>query len=439
MKMGLKEEIDRIHQWEGPRKSGRVTHVIGFLITSLGPDSTLGELCTIYGKRGHKVLCQVIGFQEDKVLLMPLEEMGLISCGAEVFPWGTSPKIGVGEDLVGRVIDALGNPLDGKGNWGVERYLPVFSSPISPMERKRIQNPLPTGIKAIDTLCTIGEGQRMGIFSGSGVGKSTLLGMLAKQSKADVNVIALIGERGREVKEFIDKHLGFSGLNRSVVVVATSDQPALVRSLGAELATSIAEYFRDLGKKVLLLMDSITRFAMARREIGLATGEPPTTKGYPSSVYSILPRLLERAGNHQKGSITGIYTVLLESDDFYEPISDQMRSLVDGHIYLSRELATAGHYPSIDPLQSMSRLMPDLLEKEKIQMSNHLKEYIFHYKKAEDLINIGAYMPGSNSRVDTAIEKIGSIYSFLQQEKDAVVSFKRSWEKLKHIVGHEEI
>ncbi len=434
MVLNLKEEIERAKQWEGTRKSGRVTRVIGLLITSCGPDVSIGEICLIYDKRGRGIPAQVVGFQEEKILLMALGEVERIFCGAEVFPCGTSMKIGVGEGLLGRVVDALGAPLDGKGEVCVDHYIPQYMQAPLPLERRSINRPLVTGVKAIDTLFTIGEGQRMGIFSGSGVGKSTLLGMIAKYAEADLSVIALIGERGREVKEFIEKQLGSRGLARSIVVVATSDQPALLRSLGAERATAIAEYFRDRGKKVLLLVDSMSRFAMARREIGLASGEPQTSKGYPPSLFAILPRLLERAGNTNKGSITGIYTALAEGDDAGDPIVDQMRSLLDGHLFLTRELASSGHYPAIDPLQSLSRLMPDLVGKGDLKCANGLKEHLFHYKTAEELINIGAYVGGSNPKIDGAISKIDAINGFLRQERDEFVPMDKSWESLRKII-----
>ncbi|MCB1181033.1 MAG: FliI/YscN family ATPase [Chlamydiia bacterium] len=429
--MNLGNEIAHASQWNGPRLSGRVTHMIGLLITSHGPDASLGELCTIYGKKGGKVTAQVVGFKEEKVLLMPLDEGVDISPGAEVFPSDSPLKIGVGEGLIGRVIDARGQAIDGKGEWFADHYISVSSKAPSPLERELIRTPLETGIKTIDALCTIGQGQRMGIFSGSGVGKSTLLGSIAKKGKADVNVIALIGERGREVREFIEHQLGSSGLRRSIVIVATSDQPALLRSLGAEVATAIAEYFRDLGKNVLLFMDSISRFAHARREIGLASFEPPTTRGYPPSVFSYLPRLLERAGNGKRGSITGFYTILAEADDMSDPIADQMRSLLDGHLILSRKLAQSGQFPPIDPLQSLSRVMHALVDKEQIDNANRLKHLLYTYHEAEDLLNIGAYVSGSNPYIDEALAKIDPIRTFLLQDKDLFVSSKDSVNALK--------
>lgn len=432
--MDLKEEIRRAQKWEGPRKSGKVIRVVGLLITSYGPDASLGELCTIYNRKGRAISAEVVGFHDDKLLLMALEEIWGISCGAEVFPCGTQLSIGVGKTLVGRVIDALGRPLDGRGSLKFEDSLSIHSSTPTPFERKRIDKPLITGIKAIDTLFTIGIGQRMGIFSGSGVGKSTLLATIAKSAKADLAVIALIGERGREVKEFIENQLGDRGLSRCIVVVATSDQPALLRSRGAIVATAIAEYFRDLGNQVLLLIDSMSRFAMAQREIGLATGEPSSHKGYPPSVFSVLPKLLERAGQTHKGSITGIYTVLAEGDDWSDPIVDQMRSLLDGHLFLTRELGAACHYPPIDPLQSLSRLMPDLVKREELLLVKSLKEHLYHYSKVEDLINMGAYVPGSNPKMDQSLAKIEEIKGFLRQEREEFVPFQTSWQTLKKIL-----
>jgi flagellum-specific ATP synthase len=430
----LAKERQVINGWRGVRLSGRVTHVIGLLIESRGPAVHLGEVCYIYNKKGDAVPCEVVGFKDNKVLLMSLGEMSQIAPGAEVFPTEEVHLVPVARSMVGRILDGLGNPIDGKGPIRAERYYPVNAAPPDPLRRQRISEPLQTGVKAIDTTCTAGKGQRFGIFSGSGVGKSTLMGMIAKLSNNDINVIALLGERGREVREFIERDLGPEGLAKSVVVVVTSDQQALLRSKGASVATAIAEFFRNLGKNVVLMMDSITRYAMALREIGLAIGEPPTTKGYTPSVFAMLPKLLERAGNGDKGSITGIYTILVEGDDMNDPIADQVRSILDGHIILSRELASSGHFPAIDVLNSLSRVMPDVTPKESIQLASKLRDILQTYKDAEDLINIGAYVPGSNPKVDKAIKVIDPIRTFLKQESDVGFTLKESNTKLAEIL-----
>jgi flagellum-specific ATP synthase len=357
----------------------------------------------------------VVGFRDSKVLLMPLGDMAGVSPGSLVVASDAVLRAGVGKDMTGRVLDGLGYPIDGKGPFKPEKYYPVDNEPPHPLNRKRITDPLPLGIKAIDGLLTVGKGQRLGIFAGSGVGKSTLLGMIARNTRADVNVIALIGERGREVREFIEKDLGEEGLSRSVVVVATSDQPALLRLKGAFIATAIAEYFRDLGKDVLLMMDSLTRFAMAQREVGLAAGEPPVSRGYTPSVFGIMPRLLERAGNSEKGSITGLYTVLVDGDDFTEPVTDTARSVLDGHIVLSRSLANRNQYPAIDVLASVSRVMPDIITDQHKEAAAEVKKALAVYRDAEDLINIGAYVSGSNEKIDYAISLIDKINGFIRQ------------------------
>ncbi len=361
------------------------------------------------------------------MVLMPLGEMRGISPGSEIIPTGSPFEVVVGDDLLGRVIDGLGNPLDDKGPIRGQSTYPVHQFPSHPYSRQRIHEILVTGVRAIDGLLTCGQGQRIGIFSGSGVGKSTLLGMIGRYTEADVNVIALVGERGREVRDFIEKDLGEAGLKRSVVVAATSDQPPLVRVQGAFVATAIAEYFRDQGKKVILMMDSVTRLAMAQREIGLAIGEPPATKGYTPSVFSMLPRLLERAGttSHQ-GNITGIYTVLVEADDINEPISDAVRAILDGHIVLSRELASQNHYPPIDILESISRLMNDLVPKYHKNIAGQIREYLAVYKNARDLINIGAYVSGSNPKIDAALHYVNTIESFLKQAVEEKSSFQET-------------
>lgn len=396
--------------------SGKVSKVVGLTIESDGPEVDIGELCKIVSAHGNKSInAEVVGFKENKVLLMPLGEMAGVGPGSSVISLGASLRVKVGKDLLGRVIDGLGNPIDGKGCIQAEKYYPVFNTPPHPLTRKRISDPLPLGVKVIDGLLTVGKGQRIGIFAGSGVGKSTLMGMIARNTKADINVIALIGERGREVREFIEKDLQEEGLSRSVLVVATSDQPALVRLKGALVATAVAEYFRDQGKDVLLLMDSLTRFAMAQREIGLSIGEPPVSKGYTPSVFGIMPKLLERSGNSEKGSITGLYTVLVDGDDLTEPITDTARGILDGHIVLSRSLANRNQYPAVDVLASISRVMGDVITPEHKKIAAEIKKVMAVYSDAEDLINIGAYVKGSNNNIDYAIDVIDNILDFIRQ------------------------
>lgn len=396
--------------------TGRVSQVIGLTIESKGPAVKLGEMCHIYPlKSKTPIFAEVVGFKEEKVLLMPLGEMEGIGPGSKVVATGHTLEVKVGEELLGRTLDGLGNPIDDLKNLELKKSYPVMNQPPNPLKRDKIVEPLPLGVKAIDGILTCGRGQRIGIFAGSGVGKSTLLGMIARNTKADINVIALIGERGREVKEFIENDLQEEGLKRSVLIVATSDQPPLVRMKGALLATSIAEYFRDMGKNVILMMDSLTRFSMAQREVGLAIGEPPVTKGYTPSVFAVLPRLLERAGNSDKGSITGLYTVLVDGDDLNEPIADTVRGILDGHIVLSRNLANKNHYPAIEILASVSRVMPNIVEKDHIEFAKQLKDIMATYREAEDLINIGAYARGSNSKIDFAIDKIDEVNNFLRQ------------------------
>lgn len=424
-------EKETLEKWSSARLSGKVTHVIGLLIESIGPDAHIGELCYIYNKAGDCIPCEVVGFKENKVLLMAMGEVQKIATGSEVYPTGEVHQIPVGEDLCGRVIDAMGRPLDGKGPIKPSSFYPVFAPPPDAMKRNRISNIMTTGVKAIDGTTTFAVGQRVGIFAGSGVGKSTLMGMIAKGSSADINVIGLIGERGREVREFIEKDLGKEGLARSVVVVVTSDQPALLRSKGAYALTAIAEYFRDQGKDVVLMMDSVTRFAMALREIGLAVGEPPTTKGYTPSVFATLPKLLERAGNGEKGSITGIYTILVEGDDLSDPISDSIRSIVDGHVVLSRKIATGGRYPAIDVLHSLSRVMPDVVTEEHLALNQRIRELMQTYEEAEDLINIGAYIKGSNKKIDEAVAFMPLAIDFLTQDYHQVFSFEEMFKQFK--------
>lgn len=405
--------------------TGHVSQVIGLTIESIGPAVKVGEVCNIYTvKDSTPIVAEVVGFNGKKVLLMPLGEMEGIGPNSKVEALGTTLNVKVGNSLLGRILDGLGNPIDGKGPLDEINTYPVMGKPLNPLERTKIFQPLSLGIKALDGLLTCGNGQRIGIFAGSGVGKSTLLGMIARNTQADINVIALIGERGREVKEFIDNDLKEEGLKRSVVVVATSDQPPLVRMKGALLATSIAEYFRDQGRNVLLLMDSLTRFSMAQREVGLAIGEPPVTKGYTPSVFAALPKLLERSGTSAKGAITGLYTVLVDGDDINEPIADAVRGILDGHIVLSRQIANSGHYPAIDVMSSVSRVMPNIVSKEQMEIANKIKQILATYRESEDLINIGAYAHGSNKKIDHAIKNIDNINSFLRQDVNEKINYE---------------
>lgn len=413
---------------------GKVSKVVGLTIESDGPEVDIGELCRLHASRGKRIIqTEVVGFRDNKVLLMPLGEMTGVGPGNVVVASDSVLKAGVGERLTGRVLDGLGYPIDEKEPFKPDKYYPINNKPPHPLNRKRITEPLTLGIKAIDGLLTVGKGQRIGIFAGSGVGKSTLMGMIARNTKADVNVIALIGERGREVREFIEKDLKEEGLSRSVVVVATSDQPALVRLKGALVATAIAEYFRDQGKDVLLLMDSLTRFAMAQREVGLATGEPPVSRGYTPSVFGTMPKLLERAGNSEKGSITGLYTVLVDGDDMTEPVTDTARGILDGHIVLSRSLANRNQYPAIDVLASVSRVMPDIISSEHKKAAGEFKKALAIYRDAEDLINIGAYVKGSNENIDHAISLIDKILDFVQQSTADRFTFQEVLNQLQDI------
>jgi flagellum-specific ATP synthase len=393
---------------------GVVKNIIGLTIEVKGVKGFVGEIFSIYNEENNSIVCEVVGFKEDNLILMPLGNLTGISPGCIVKRTGKQLSIKCSDELLGRVIDGIGNPLDEKDITLYKDY-PLEAMPPDPLKRRRITDVLPTGVRAIDGFLTCGEGQRIGIFAGSGVGKSTTLGMIAREAKADVNVISLIGERGREVLDFIEKDLGPEGLKKSVVICATSDQPALVRLKGAFTATAIAEYFRDKGLKVILMMDSVTRFAMAQREIGLAIGEPPATKGYTPSVFAMLPKLLERSGMSDKGSITAFYTVLVDGDDFNEPIADAVRGILDGHIVLSRDLAIKNHYPAIDVLKSISRLMPEIAEETHKKAASLARDLMASYKEAEDLINLGAYVKGSNSKIDMAIEYIDSINGFLTQ------------------------
>ena len=417
------------------RDFGRITRVVGLIIESEGPRVSIGELCLIEGEK-FQIKAEVVGFEENRVLLMPIGKMEGINPGAKVMATGEILKIRVGPDLLGEVLDGLGNPLlNDNIVMSTYREVPVIKEPPEPLKRQRIQEPLSLGIRSIDSLLTCGRGQRVGIFAGSGVGKSTLLGMAARNTEADINVIGLIGERGREVRDFLEGDLGKEGLEKSIVVVATSDKPALVRVKAAQVTTAIAEYFRDRGNDVLLMMDSITRVAMALREVGLAAGEPPATRGYPPSVFARLPQLLERTGAGNKGTITALYAVLVEGDDFSEPVSDTVRGILDGHITLSRELASRNHYPAIDVLESVSRIMPDIIDKSHQQAAGEFKKLVADYREAEDLINIGAYEPGSNSDVDRAIDKIDSINDFLQQDVEEKTEFTETINRLQKIVS----
>lgn len=416
------------------KKLGKVVNVVGLTIESAGPDAKLGDICNIIpmGDNPIPIMAEVVGFKDKKTLLMPYENVEGVGLGCIVENTGSPLSVNVGDFLLGQTLDGLGRPLH-KQEVPKGSVYPVEALPPDPMTREIIDTVLPLGVKAVDGLITVGKGQRIGIFAGSGVGKSTLMGMFARNTKADINVIALIGERGREVREFIERDLGEEGMRRSVVVVATSDRPALERNKAAKTATAIAEYFRDQGKDVLLMMDSLTRFSMAQREIGLASGEPPVSRGYPPSVYSEMPKLLERAGRADIGSITGLYTVLVDGDDFNEPITDTARSILDGHIMLNRKLAHKNHYPAIDVLQSISRCMSQVVPKDHKQVAGKLKNVLATYNEAEDLINIGAYKKGSNANIDLAIEKIDSVNAFLMQDVDEKLTFEQSVQMLKDL------
>ena len=413
------------------KEIGRITEIIGLTIESDGPRSSIGDLCYIYNEFDDKpTMAEVVGFKKDKILLMPLASPDGIRPGAFVVNSGGAMKIGVGNQLIGRVLDGLGNPIDNLGEIQFSDYRSTTATAINPLRRKRIDEPLSLGIRAIDGFMTVGKGQRMGIFAGSGVGKSTTIGMMAKNTSAQLNVIALIGERGREVKEFIEEILGPEGMKRSIVIAATSEQPSLVKIKAAFVATSIAEYFRDLGMDVLFMLDSITRIAMAQREVGLAIGEPPATRGYTPSVFALMPKLMERAGTNEYGTITGLYTVLVEGDDFNEPISDTARSILDGHIVLSRDLAHKNHYPAVDVLESLSRVMGDVTSKEHRAAAGILRNLLAVYRKNEDLINIGAYVKGSDPICDKAISMMKDIDAFLIQSTNDKIEYEETIETL---------
>ena len=417
------------------RDIGKVTHVTGFLIGGYIPEVSVGSVCEIFPNSGAPSFqAEVVGFRDREVLLMPLGEMRGLGLGSTILVRRHLASVGVGEAQLGRVINGLGDPIDGKGDLFLTEEVPLYAEAGNPLDRPPIREPLSLGVRAIDSMLTLGKGQRVGIMAGSGVGKSVLMGMMARNSRADVNVIAMVGERGREVREFIEHTLGEEGLKKSVVVVATSDQSALLRTRAAFVACSVAEYFCGLGRDVLLIMDSVTRFAMAQREIGLNVGEPPATKGYTPSTFALLPKMLERAGNFEgKGSITGLYTVLVEGDDMNEPIGDAVRSIVDGHVVLTRQLAQRGHFPAIDVLQSTSRVMRNVVSPEHFKSAAHVREMMAVYREAEDLINIGAYKMGTNPRIDLAIKMEGSIEQLLKQSVEEHASFDEAQQMIMNL------
>ena len=417
---------------------GKVAKVVGLTIESIGPMAKLNDLCLIRSNSAAGVVkAEVVGFRDDRVLLMPYDNVEGVGLGSWVENTGAPLQVPVSEELLGLTLDGVGEPMNADSLGADCAHYSVEAAPPDPLSRKIIDEVLTLGVKAVDGLLTIGKGQRIGIFAGSGVGKSTLMGMFARNTKADINVIALIGERGREVREFIERDLGEEGMRRSVVVVVTSDKPALIRKKAAQTATAIAEYFRDQGKDVLLMMDSLTRFSMAQREIGLASGEPPVSRGYPPSVYAQMPKLLERAGNSDRGSITGLYTVLVDGDDFNEPITDTARGILDGHIVLSRQMAQKNHYPAIDILQSISRVMSSIITKEHKVAAGKMKQVLATYQEAEDLINIGAYKAGSNPDIDFAIDKIRAVNAFLQQQTDEKYTFEESLQQMLDIFSED--
>lgn len=430
------EKYSKVIDYAEPIKlNGKITDVIGFVIVSIGPNVSLGEICSIIDRSG-KAICEseVVGFKDGKVLSIALGEIHNISPSCQILSTGKSFSVRVGDKLLGRVIDGFGDPIDDKGELEFSSIRNSYREPPNPLSRKRIETPLQTGVRAIDGLLTVGKGQRIGIFSGSGVGKSVMLGMIARNTNADVSVIVLVGERGREVKEFIEKDLGEEGLKKSVIIVATSDKPSLARIKAAYIGTTIAEYFRDLGKDVVLMMDSVTRFAHAQREVGITIGEPPTTKGYTPSVFTVLPKLLERAGTSSQGTITGFYTVLVDGDDMTDPIADSVRSILDGHIVLSRKIANKGQFPAIDPLQSVSRVMPDIVPQDHRSRAMEFNEILSSYNEAEDLINIGAYVKGSNPQIDHALNNIQNLRSFLKQDMMEKADYNDTIVKLEKLI-----
>jgi flagellar protein export ATPase FliI len=431
----FRERFDKLNLFE---VLGRVNQVVGLVVESTGPAARIGDLCYIepHGSHSKVIEAEVVGFRGEKVLMMPLGEITGIRAGCLVRGTGECIRVPVGEGLLGRVLDGLGHPMDGLGDIDYETTYPIQASPPNALERRRIQDIFRTGVRAIDGLLTMGVGQRVGIFAGSGVGKSTLLGMIARKGQADVNVVALVGERGREVREFLELDLGEEGMERSVVVCATSDAPALVRLKAAFTATAIAEYFRDQGLNVMFMMDSVTRFAMAQREVGLAIGEPPTTRGYTPSVFAMMPKLMERAGCGSKGAITALYTVLIEGDDTNEPVADIARSVLDGHIFLSRKLSSRGHYPPIDVLQSLSRLMPLIVDSEQMRCANTLREMLAAYYDIEDLVSIGAYKQGTKPLADRVLDRWDKVQVFLRQDKNETSTYEetvKALEELTHV------
>ena len=435
--LNIDKFTEAIYDCSSVKLTGKVTQVIGLVTESQGPTVSVGELCYISSHNPDvpPIPAEVVGFREGYVMLMPVGEMQGIGPGCEVTAAQKMLNVKVGDELLGRVLDGLGNPIDGKGPILCKKEYSLQADPPHPLSRPRIHDSLYVGVRAIDGLITMGEGQRIGIMAGSGVGKSTLLSMIARNTEADISVIALVGERGREVRDFIERDLGEEGMKRSVVVVATSDQPALVRIKGAMTATAIAEYFRDQGRKVILMMDSVTRFAMAQREVGLTIGEPPATRGYTPSVFAMLPRLLERAGTSATGSITGIYTVLVDGDDMNEPIADAVRSILDGHIVLSRTIAAQNHFPAIDIMPSVSRVMNEVVSPEHLKAAQQMRQLMAVYRDAEDLIHIGAYVKGSSAKIDESIQKIDAINDFLCQGIFEVDSYEETERKLMGISG----
>lgn len=429
--INLQRYKNAIKQIKPMQEVGKVVQIIGLIIEADGPKASIGDLCYIYNRLdAEPIWAEVVGFKTQKILLMPLGSMEGLMPGAVVMNTGSSMKIKVGPQLLGRVLDGLGRPIDNLGAVNTQSYYSTQAEIINPLNRQLIRTPLSLGIRAIDGFITAGKGQRLGVFAGSGVGKSTTLAMMAKNTDADLNVIALIGERGREVREFIETTLGPEGMKRSIVVVATSEQPSLVKIKAGFVATAIAEYFRDQGKDVLFMLDSVTRIAMAQREVGLAVGEPPATRGYTPSVFALMPKLLERAGSNEYGTITGLYTVLVEGDDFNEPISDTARSILDGHIMLSRELAHKNHYPAVDVLQSVSRVMKEVTNKEHSTAAGKIRTLLAAYKKNEDLINIGAYVNGADPVTDQAIKFMTQINNFLQQNVDEKTTYEQTVSQL---------
>jgi flagellum-specific ATP synthase len=433
LNIDLNKVESRFNKLDTTKNYGHINRVIGLVIESIGPQVSIGELCLIKTDQ-EDIKAEVVGFDDNKVLMMPIGEMEGIKPGARVVATEEKLKVEVGEALLGKILNGSGEVINGEVMADLEE-VNVNQNPPDPLKRQRIKEPLSLGVRCIDGLLTCGKGQRLGIFAGSGVGKSTLLGMAARNTNADINVIGLIGERGREVRDFIEKDLGEEGLKRSIVIAATSDQPALLRVKAANIATAIAEYFRDQGEDVLLMMDSVTRVAMALREVGLAIGEPPATRGYPPSVFAKLPKLLERTGTNEVGSITALYTVLVEGDDFNEPVSDTVRGILDGHISLSRELAESNHYPAVDVLSSVSRIMKDIVSDEHVEAAFKFKKLLASYKQSEDLISIGAYESGSNPELDRAIRKIDKINDFLTQDIHEKADYEDTVKKLRRIAS----